>query len=72
MVDLPPLPYFRVLLSPTASLFPAEQYSFMINSQEEVELKDMQEYFALVSLMGTYVEKWGRGGREQRGVVSIL
>ena len=24
----------------------------MLNSQEEIELKDMQDYFALVSLMG--------------------
>lgn len=56
MVDLLPFPAFiRALASLTASLFPAEQYSFMINSQEEVELKDMQEYFALVSLMGAYV-----------------
>lgn len=36
----------------TASLFPSTQYSFLLNSQDEAELKDMQEYLALVSMMG--------------------
>ena len=41
-----------------ASLFPSEQYSYMINTQEEVELKDLQDYVALVSLMGERMRRW--------------
>lgn len=30
----------------------------MLNSQEEIELKDMQDYLALVSLMGAFALLW--------------
>eukprot|EP00903_Cladosiphon_okamuranus_P017486 g16106.t1 len=47
----------RSAMEEEASLFPSDQYSDMINSQEEVELKDLQDYVALVSLTGEADEK---------------
>ncbi|CBN78798.1 GTB1; RNA binding / hydrolase, acting on ester bonds, also similar to transcription elogantion facto [Ectocarpus siliculosus] len=60
----------RSAMEEEASLFPSDQYSYMINSQEEVELKDMQDYLALVSLMGETDEKLrnatGNGNGDRR------
>ncbi|CAM9648035.1 unnamed protein product, partial [Ascophyllum nodosum] len=65
----------RAALDEEASLFPAQQYSFMLDSQEEVELKDLQEYFGLVSLLGDAAEKLrnatGRGGGGEAKEVTV-
>lgn len=43
---------FGAFRAEAAALFPREQYSFLQNSQDEIELKDLQEYLSLVSAMG--------------------